>query len=100
MSKSRETLQAQLTVLRAENERLTEELRALQLERTNPSRADMLELPAEESEILLETQRQANEDLQAELNDTNERCRELDTVRYDLHTELQKLRDEADLERL
>ena len=60
-------------------------------------RADILELPAEELEILLETQRQANEDLQAELNDTNERCRELDKACYDLHTELQKLRDKERL---
>ena len=58
MSRSRETLRAQLAVLRAENERLTEELRALQ-ERTNPVGEDTLELPAEESEILFETQRQA-----------------------------------------
>ena len=99
MSKTRETLRAQLAVLRAENERLTEELLALH-ERTNPAREDTLELPAKESEVLFETQRQANEDLQAELNDTNERCRELDKVCDDLHTELRKLRDEADLERL
>ena len=97
MSRSRETLRAQLTILRTKNERLTKELEVLQA-RTNPTGVETLEFPGRESEILLETQRQANEDLQAELNDTHEWCRELDKACDDLHAELRRLRDEADLE--
>ena len=95
----RETLRSQLDSLRQENSRLTEELRALQKKRRSVG-APSLELQVAESATIVEAQRQVTEDLQAELTETQERYRDLEVTCSELYDQLQKLKDEADLNRL
>lgn len=94
----REMLRSQLDSLRQENSCLTEELRALQKRRSVG--ASSLELQVAESTTIVEAQRQATEDLQAELTETQEGYRDLEVTYSELYDQLQKLKDETDLNRL
>ena len=95
---SRETVRAQLAALRQENDRLTEELRALQ-KRKSTGEVDEVNLPpADESATLLAVHKQACEDLQAELAETQERCHKLDQACCEVQAQLQRERQEAELE--
>ena len=109
MSMSRATLRAQLAALREQDDRLIQELEQALRERlpttsgstaAGASGGDPTLLSHKESVTILEAQRQATEDLQTELVEVQERYQELDHVCSGLHDLVQRLREEAKLERL
>ena len=91
-------IMAEVEGYKLENDRLANELRALQSE-LSKGRHDS-ELQLQESLVYMEVQRQATEDLQMELAETVERYNKLDTMCADLHDETLKIREQVELEQL
>ena len=89
-------LRAQLEALEAENGHLGEELRRFTEARNGREEP----LADAESSVLLEVQRQATEDLQAELTECQERNVELEQLNDHLQARLQQLTTDAELETL
>ena len=93
---TKQVLKEQIEALREENSRLMDEIRGQPL-RTSTGGGS---LALEESKTALEAHRQATEDLQVELAESQERNKELDEMCSELHERVQQVTMEAELEKL
>ena len=94
----KQVLKEQTEALREENSRLMDKIRGQPL-RTSIG-ASSLALEEPEAKTALEAHRQATEDLQAELAESQERNKELDEMCSKLHERVQRVMMEAELEKL